>query len=161
MEELFLSTIKNNKGAIFRMCLAYTSSYEDAKDLFQEVLLNAWKAIGSFQNKSSVNTWLYRITINVCLRANQKINKRKSRFLNADGLALESLQISEPHQKSYPELYHCIKSLNEIERSIVMLFLEDMPYKEIAEITGLSANNIAVKMTRIKCKLFHCLIPIL
>ena len=143
------------------MCLAYTSSYEDAKDLFQEVLLNAWKAIGSFQNKSSVNTWLYRITINVCLRANQQINKRKSRFLNADGLALESLQISEPHQKSYPELYHCIKSLNEIERSIVMLFLEDMPYKEIAEITGLSANNIAVKMTRIKCKLFHCLIPIL
>ena len=143
------------------MCLAYTSSYEDAKDLFQEVLLNAWKAMGSFQNRSSINTWLYRITINVCLRAIQKINKRKSRFLNADEVALESLQISGPHQRSYPELYHCIKSLNEIERSIVMLFLEDMPYKEIAEITGLTANNIAVKMTRIKSKLFHCLTPIL
>ncbi|MCD6011669.1 MAG: sigma-70 family polymerase sigma factor [Flavipsychrobacter sp.] len=157
MKEQFLHIISQKKEALFRICRAYATSHEDAKDLLQDVLLNIWNALDGFQHRSSIDTWMYRIALNVCMRARQKNSKYKDRYLTTEGQKLESLQVADVPAKQYHALYHCIYQLGESDRSVVLLYLEDLPYKEIAEITGLNENNIAVKMTRIKTKLFNCL----
>jgi len=157
LETIFLAAINNNKNKIFRICGAYSGLPQEAEDLFQEVLLNIWISMKSFQKKSSIDTWIYRITLNVCLRSQQKETKRKQTILSTDKTKMETLQFKSPEKNRYEELYHCIRSLNETDRSLIILFLEDLAYKEIAEITGLTESNIAVKIYRIKSKLFNCL----
>jgi RNA polymerase sigma-70 factor (ECF subfamily) len=159
MEELFLEILARNKDKLYRICTLY-SDQEEAKDLFQEVLLNIWRSLPSFQNKSSINTWVFRITINVCLRFKYSVDRKKKMFVKLEGISLANIPEStfnHAHDSSFAELYNCIKRLEEIDKSIVLLYLEELPYKEIADITGLSENHIAVKIKRIKEKLFNCL----
>lgn len=159
MKDLFIDSLEQNKEAIFRVCKAYADSQEDAKDLFQEVLISIWRALPSFQSRSSISTWIYRVTINVCLRAKQKNDRRRKLFLSAEALKLENVSFPVESSGQYSELYSCIKKLNDTDRSVVLLYLEDMSYKEIAAITGLSENHVAVKIMRIRKKLFQCLKP--
>ncbi len=157
MEELFTGLLKNNKEQIFRMCTAYSACHDDAKDLFQEVIINIWRSLPSFRHRSAINTWVYRITINVCMRWKQKEDTRKKPLIQH--VRLEHISIAAPAVGNYTDLYACINKLNDTDKSVALLYLEDLSYKEIAAITGLSENNIAVKIMRIKAKLFTCLKP--
>lgn len=159
MKDIFIDGLEQNKEAIFRVCKAYAVTHEDAKDLFQEVLINIWQALPSFQNRSSISTWMYRITINVCLRAKQKDDKRKKMFRSAEGMKIEHIHFSSQEDDRYSALYSCIKKLNDTDKSLVLLYLEDLSYKEISAITGLSDNHVAVKIMRIKKTLYQCLKP--
>lgn len=159
MEELFSEMLAKNKDKLYRICALY-SDQEEAKDLFQEVLLNIWRALPSFQNKSSINTWVFRITINVCLRCKYSIDRKKKMFVKLEGISLANVSDSASNytqDSSYAELYSCIRRLEDIDKSIVLLYLEELSYKEIAATTGLSENHVAVKIKRIKEKLFNCL----
>lgn len=156
MEHLFLELIEENKNRINRICYVYAKNQEDQKDLVQDVLLNIWKALPNFKQHSNINTWLYRITLNVCLSSKYERHQK-------DKIELESIdfKLSGEDSKSaeYEQLYYCISQLPETEKSIIILFLEDLPYKEIAEIIGISENHVAVKIKRIKNKLLKCLNP--
>lgn len=159
MKPLFIKTLEENKEIIFRICSSYSSSQEDTKDLFQEVVFNIWKSLPSFRNKASIQTWVYRITLNVCLRAKVQDNQRK-KHIDFNSIKIENLEnaaISSADHKAYSELYSCIKKLNDVDRSLILLFLQELPYKEISEVTGLTENHIAVKIKRIKNKLLVCL----
>ena len=159
MEELFSEILAKNKDKLYRICTLY-SDQEEANDLFQEVLLNIWKSLPSFENKSSVNTWVFRIAVNVCLRFKYSIDRKKKMFVKLNGISLLNVSDSTSNYSqdpSYTELYNCIKSLEDLDKSIVLLYLEELPYKEIASVTGLSENHVAVKIKRIKEKLFNCL----
>lgn len=158
-QQLFIDILDKNKESIFRLCKAYTDSHEDAKDLFQEVLINVWKSLPSFQNRSAPGTWVYRIAVNVCLRAKEKDKRRKTIFGGDTAVKLEKVQISDAPKTQYQDLYTCIHRLNDTDKSLILLYLEDISYKEISAITGLTENNIAVKILRIKTKLFQCLKP--
>jgi len=156
MEQLFLDLIESNKNRINRICSVYAKNREDQKDLVQDVLLNIWKALPKFEHRASIDTWLYRITLNVCLRSKYEHNQKNS-------IQLESVKIvitdDKPKDAKYEQLYYCIGRLPETEKSIIILFLEDLPYKQIAEIIGINENHVAVKIKRIKNKLLKCLVP--
>lgn len=151
MEEQFLNLLEQSKNSIHRICNVYAKNEEDAKDLFQEVLLQIWKSLASFRGQSNINTWTYRIALNICM---QEQNKRER---NKRSLYMPTEHVTVLEAKKYEELYTCIRSLNEADRGIILLLLEDMSYKEIAAITGLTENHVAVKMKRIKLKLSNCL----
>lgn len=159
LEQQFEAMLVNNKERIFRICRIYAVSPIEPQDLFQEVIFEVWKSLPSFKGKSSINTWMYRIAINVCHRSKMKSDKRNPKTVRFESIQFlgGEVEINEEEQARYEALKSCIAKLKEVDRSIVILYLEELPYKEIASITGLTENHIAVKMKRIKQLLFGCI----
>ncbi len=155
----FEQLIEANKGKIYRICRIYAVNPIEPEDLFQEVVFQIWKSYGSFKGKSSASTWIYRIALNVCIRAKEKLTKKneKTLRLNAIQYASEETTVEAFDDRKYRALRSCISTLKEIDKSIVILSLEGLPYKEIAKVTGLSENHIAVKMKRIRKALLDCI----
>ncbi|WP_299711194.1 sigma-70 family RNA polymerase sigma factor [uncultured Tenacibaculum sp.] len=148
--DFYISSILPHAGIIIKICRAYTNSQEDFEDFYQEACLQIWKSRAAFQEKSKWSTWVYRITLNVCLTLDKK-NKRKP--INTEHFS----ELSENNKAFENEhlnlLYAAIKKLSKVDRAIILLHLEENPYKEIAAIIGTSANNIAVRINRIKKQL--------
>lgn len=160
-EQLFNRILEENKTNIYRICRIYAISPIEPQDLFQEVVIHIWKSYSTFKGKSNISTWIYKIALNVCNRSNMKF-----RSLNSQTMRLESIQfrLSEtiPDQIDeikFTALSECISFLDAIDGSIVILYLDELPYKEIAAITDLTENHVAVKMKRIKKILLDCITP--
>ncbi len=159
-EIIFLSALEENQDKLYRICSIYSYSHEDAKDLFQEVLVHIWKSMNSFKGNSSISTWMYRIALNICLRFKSKYTKNQKRFIRLDSMTIANLG-SEANNgidnEKLSALRKCVKSLNEGDKAIVALYLEGLAYRDISDILGLSENHIAVKIKRIKSKLLNCI----
>lgn len=141
-------------GIIIKICRAYTDNEDDFQDYYQEVCLQLWKSRENFKGDSRWSTWVYRISLNVSLsllRKDKKVNKNSIELPEVEDVSSRS---STPfNDESLKLLYQAIKKLPETDRAIILLYLEEKSYQEIAEIMGLSSNNIGVKITRIKKKL--------
>ena len=160
LENVFLTALEKDQQKLLRICSVYANDAEDTKDLFQEVLIHLWQSMSSFKAKSSIGTWMYRITLNVCLRFRSNNIKKQGRFIIKDAVFMTNIKAqTENHAENekLTSLRNCIKTLNEADKAIIALYLEELPYKEISNITGLSENNIAVKLKRIKSKLLNCI----
>ena len=144
----FAELVNRYKDVIFKVCYVYASR-EELEDYYQEVLIQLWRSLPNFRNESKMSTWIYRISLNTCIsyvRKNKKVNK----------VSLIDLDfIDNDIEKKYyiDELYLLINRLNKFEKAIILLWLEDRDYEEIASIVGISKNNVAVKLNRIKEKL--------
>jgi len=134
---------------IFRVCMGYVNDAEQAKDLTQETFISVWKNLSSFRNESKISTWIFRIATNNCLRAVEK-NKRVTKVELPYNLPAVQ---EETQEDKLVFLYKAIAGLEEMERIIISLVLEDLPQAEIASIVGLSDGNTRVKIHRIKEKL--------
>ena len=136
---------------VFRVCMGYINDYEQARDLTQETFIAIWLNLSSFKNQSKISTWIFRIATNNCLRAIEKVTRIPTIELpvNLPELPEETGQ----QQQQLTLLYNCIAELEETERIIISLVLEDLPQAEIAAIVGLSDVNTRVKIHRIKEKL--------
>ena len=135
---------------VFRLCMGYANDTDVAKDLAQETFIKVWKQLPKFRNESSIGTWIFRIASNTCLRQIQKDKKMlKSEF----PLEIKDEILDTNIEEDIQLLYQYISELQEVERIIISLELEDMNQKEIAEIVGLSEGNVRVKIHRIKEKL--------
>ncbi len=159
LEDTFLIGLEKNQQKLFRICSVFSADSDDAKDLYQEVLINIWQSMPSFQFKSSIGTWMFRITLNICLRFRSNRIKRQNRFINLDSIVMGNFMNDENSNQNNRLilLRNCVKNLKEGDKAIITLYLEELPYKDISEITGLSENYIAVKVKRIKNKLFNCI----
>ncbi|WP_045114206.1 RNA polymerase sigma factor [Microscilla marina] len=160
LETTFLEGVERNKQKILRICSVYARDDEDKKDLFQEILINIWKAMPSFKAKSSLDTWMYRITLNICLSTQTKLTKKKKHFVNMDSITLsryEEPPITKEESQRLIFLRSCIKMMNEADKGMITLYLEELAYKEIADVTGLTENHVAVRIMRIKKKLLNCI----
>lgn len=155
----FEEILERNKHKIYRICSVYAVPPLEAQDLFQEVVYQIWKSLDSFNNKSSIDTWVYKIAINVCLRSKMKLDKNHSKTVRFDSIHFTPIEkvVDTSNQEKFKYLKQCISILNETEKLIIVLYLDNLSYKEIAIITGLSENHIAVKMKRIRKKLFECI----
>jgi len=154
LEKEFLQIITENQGIIHKVCSVYCDLDEDRRDLFQEILAQLWKSYPSFRNESKFSTWMYRVALNTAITSFKK-DKRKP---DKSGISYESLQLAEEMYDTREEeqiriLNKAVSQLSGIEKSIILLFLEDKKYEEIAEITGITQNYVRVKMNRIKKKL--------
>lgn len=135
---------------VFRLCMGYVNDSDTAKDLAQETFIKVWKQLPKFRNESSIGTWIFRIASNTCLRQIEKESKMpKSEFPKE----IKEEILETTIEKDVKFLYQCISKLQEVERIIISLELEDIDQKEIAEIVGLSRGNVRVKIHRIKEKL--------
>ena len=160
LENTFLKGLEQNQQKLLRVCSVYARDVEDKKDVFQEVLINIWKSMPLFEEKSSISTWMFRITLNVCLRQHTKQTKNRERFQKLDSITIENISEEEPNheeQERLIKLRRCIKKLNDTDKAVTTLYLEELSYKEISDITGLTENNVAVKIKRIKMKLLTCI----
>lgn len=158
-EPTFIQILEDNKNKIYRICRIYAVSPVEPQDLFQEVVFQVWKSFSTFERKSSISTWIYKIALNVCYRSKMKLEKNNSKMVRLESIQFEPAESipDKSQEEKYQALHDCISSLNESDQSIVILYLEELPYKEIAAITGLTENHIAVKMKRIRKMLFDCI----
>jgi RNA polymerase sigma-70 factor (ECF subfamily) len=150
----FLKLISVNKGIIYKICNIYANSREDKDDLKQEIILQLWKSYPNFKGKSKFSTWMYRVAFNTAIT-----NIRKSKRHPI----IEAWSGSEPNfsekenidylQEDINSLYKAIAKLKDVEKAIIMLYLEEKSYKEIGEIIGISEKNVSVKLVRLKEKL--------
>ncbi len=151
-EQEFIQAIESHQGVIHKVCHLYMRAPADREDLFQEIVLNAWKGIQHFRGEAKFATWLYRVALNTAVTF-----YRKERRQPVTGPLTPILAVAEhPAGTATAELdalYEAIGELSGIDKALVMLYLEDYSYAEIGDIMGITANNTAVKMNRIKTKL--------
>ena len=156
----FGKIMEDNKQRILRICSVYANDSEDRKDLFQDVALNIWKSLPAFREEAKIDTWIYRICLNVCMQHSLKFKKITQSTIDIDGIAISddcNIYNNIENAERIKKLYSCIAQLNEADKLLVLLFLEDLPYKIMSDITGFTENHVAVKLNRVKKKLFNCL----
>jgi RNA polymerase sigma factor (sigma-70 family) len=153
--EEFVNRVHEHRAMLHKVCNLYCFSEHDRQDLFQEIIVQLWKSWPRFRGESKFGTWLYRIALNTAISG---LRKQKKRFTSVDPESLggaETPDIPYPAEKEeqLQQLYHAIGQLTEVEKALVMLYLEDKSYEEMEEIMGMNQNNLRVKMNRIKDKL--------
>jgi len=132
LEHLFLKVLEQNQQKLFRICSVYSKNSEDSKDLFQDVLINIWKSLPSFESKSTIETWVYRIMLNTCLRFRSNHIKKQERFVFMENMNNVNTQteVEDNEQKEkLIQLRNCISTLNKADKAIITLYLEKLPYR--------------------------------
>ncbi|MDR0894423.1 MAG: sigma-70 family RNA polymerase sigma factor [Prevotellaceae bacterium] len=151
LEADFIGMIQAHRRIIYKVCSCYVTDRSPLEDLYQESVLNLWKSYPKFRRESAPSTWIYRVALNTCisdLRKNDKFRRHVPLACSAE-TAFEQESIEE----ELKELYRCIRQLKTLERAIILLYLEEKSYQEIADITGLSRDCVATRLRRIKVKL--------
>ena len=145
----FLVLIKEHQGIIHKICRLYRESKEDREDLFQEILFQLWKSVSTFDNRSKFSTWMYRVALSTAIAVYRKNTLPISYRPELPERAEQQEDKGEQHEL----LLQAIKKLNDADKALILLYLEDMSYKEIAEITGITENNVGVRLKRIRDKI--------
>ncbi len=159
-QEPFLETISNHQRIIHKVCRMYAHDEEDRQDLFQEILLQLWRAFGSFKGESKISTWMYRVALNTAISGFRKSSRRPLTD-ELDSMAYQAAaDMPNPDAEEDRQLlYQAIGMLSDVERAIIMLYLEEYSYDEIADVIGITTNYVGVKINRIKAKLKDILSP--
>lgn len=157
MTEAFIQIIREHERLIYKVCSLYATGDEDKSDLYQEIILQVWRAYPQFRGQAKVSTWLYRIALNTAISLNRQ--KRVKQHYE------ESILLNFPDpmggdEEQYKLLYKAISQLPELERALVLLYLEDRSHAEIAEIMGISVSNVGTKLSRIKDKMKKIIQPL-
>lgn len=151
--DFYTSSILPFASIIIKMCRAYTNTQQDFEDYYQEVCLQIWRSRDNFREQSEWSTWVYRLSLNVCLTLLKKKKNHVQHFAS-DYLPAEVAEDSQVFaDESLNQLYDAIRQLSEVDRGVILLYLEEKSYQEIAEIIGTNANNIGVRIKRIKERL--------
>jgi RNA polymerase sigma-70 factor (ECF subfamily) len=150
-EQQFKELYQKYAPKVQRLCLGYTGNLMEAEDLLQDVFATVWQKLYTFRGESQVSTWIYRIAVNTCLYQIRSSKNKKSVDLEKAPVLLESEGDNKEQQLQI--LHKAISELKEIERLIITLLLEEVPYAEIAEITEITEVNLRVKIHRIKQQL--------
>lgn len=151
LEKSFIEMVQQNERIIYKVCTFYVSNEYPLVDLYQEVVYNLWSSYPKFRNESSQSTWIYRIALNTCISGLRKFLRKPKKV----SVSIFEDAIAAPEDKTgqIQEMYNFINQLSKIEKAIVLLWLEEKSYKEIAEITGITVSNVATKLKRAKEKL--------
>ncbi len=145
-EKEFLSQLKEHQNIIYKLVHLYANTEEDKKDLYQEIVLQAWKTYAAFRGEAKFSTWLYRLCLNTIFTIQRKTN----RIEYTDTIKYEEQYSSTPTSDEAERLYKAIRTLPETERAVISLHLDGYDNKEVSELIGITANLVAVKLHRIK-----------
>ncbi len=149
----FVRVIQENEGIIYKIARTYTKTSDDRNDLYQEIVYQLWRSFDSFKGNSKISTWIYRVALNTSI-SQWRREKKKGHKVELDHLFLKQTEGYDPEFEERLELvYEQINQLNEIEKGLMLLFLEGKKYNEIAEVTGFTASNVGTRISRIKAKM--------
>lgn len=148
----FDKLVREHHGLIWKVCKTFFRNEEDQKDLFQDILYKLWKGKDSFQQQSKVSTWIYRIGLNEAI---DKTRMKKKGLVSLSEANALDLATAKTRQTEYDieALYLAIDQLKPLEKALILLYLEQETYRDIAEVIGISEKNVSVKLVRIKEKL--------
>ena len=151
-KDKFISVIKDNKNLIFKICYSYCSNSEDRKDLQQEILIQLWNSFTKFDGRVKISTWIYRIALNTAISfyRNDCKHKEKTVRIDASIISLSIFESDSEQDEKVALLYKFIERLNEMDKALILLYIDDNKYNDIAEILGISVTNVATKISRVK-----------
>ena len=154
LQDAFIRLVNDNRGILYKICRMYGATEPDRQDLFQEIVIQLWRAYPGFRGDSKFSTWLYRIALNTAISDLRK-QQRHIRTMDPDSLPaqLQDIQYNTEKEDQLQSLYAAINRLTEVEKALTMLYLEDKSYIEMEDILGIPQNNLRVRMNRIKEKL--------
>jgi RNA polymerase sigma-70 factor (ECF subfamily) len=148
LEQDFAQIVREHKGTIYTVCYMFSKDEEEVADLFQDILINLWNGFQKFRGDCSLNTWVYRVSLNTCISSDRK-KRRKGETVPLD-MNINLFDDTGEDIKQIRMLQERISRLGPFDRAIVLLWLENMSYDEIGAIVGISAKNVSVRLFRIK-----------
>lgn len=160
LEHNFVTNLEQNQNIVHKVCRIYTNDPDSHNDLFQEITIQLWKAYPKFRGDAKFSTWMYRVALNTAITLYRK-SKRSLNTTDIESIdfKIKAEEYDDEVEQQLKLMYVAVKQLNDIEKALVFLYLEDKSYKEIAETMGISEVNARVKMNRVKTKLKKILNP--
>ena len=149
-EKEFEKIVKEHKNTIYTVCFMFSKDADEVNDLFQETLINLWLGFSNFKGESSIRTWIWRISLNTCISSERKKSKLHTVPLSMD---INLYEDTDEDSRQIQMLYNRINRLKPFDRAIVLLWLDNLSYDEIAAIVGISVKNVSVRLVRIKDEL--------
>ena len=146
-EQEFEQLVRTYKATIYAVCYLFSKDQDEVADLFQECLINLWKSWAGYEGRSDVKTWIYRVSLNVCVSLDRKRKRHSTVPLTMD---INPYEEDNQNSRQMELLRQRINQLPPIDRAIVLLWLENMSYEEIGDIVGITAKNVSVRLVRIK-----------
>lgn len=154
LKNQFAGIISQNQGILHKISSLYCNDPEEKKDLFQEILYQLWRSYPTFRNESKISTWIYRVALNTAITYLRKKKARPEQNTFTENIHdLQDVDEQAVLDRKFRLLYKSIEKLEKIEKAIIMLYLEESSYEEIADIMGITSNHVGVKLNRIKFKL--------
>ena len=147
-EKEFANIVRQHKSTIYTVCYMFSKDEDEVADMFQDVLVNLWRGFEKFRGESSLNTWIYRVSLNTCISADRK-RKRIGRHAELD-MEANLYEDNDQDTRQIRQLYDRISRLGVIDRAIVLLWLDNLSYEEIGQIIGISTKKVSVKLVRIR-----------
>ena len=153
-QQLFQEIIEQHKGILFKVARTYCTDEEDRQDLIQEMMIQIWQSVHKYNDQYKITTWLYRISLNVAISYYRKNSTRTKKFTDLNEQMMETpVEDKSENERQLNLLEQFISELKEIDKALMILYLEDKNHTEIAEILGMSVSNVGTKIKRIKDKL--------
>ena len=148
LEQEFTRIAREYKDTIYMVCYMFSQNTAEVDDLYQEIMINMWRSLPSFEGRSSLKTWIWRLSLNTCISYDRK-RSSKGKALPLD-MQINLYEDTDHDSKQIKMLHERINRLGVFDRAIIMLWLENMPYEEIGAIVGISAKNVGVRLVRIR-----------
>ncbi len=146
-ETRFAKIVKTHKNLIYTVCYMFSNNQDEVNELFQETLIHLWKGFDSFEGRSDIKTWIYRVGLNTCISADRKKHRQRPVPLTMD---VNRFEDTDEETRQISLLHKRIGLLKPFDRAIVLLWLENMSYEDIGSIVGITAKNVSVRLFRIK-----------
>jgi RNA polymerase sigma-70 factor (ECF subfamily) len=154
LEKEFVGKLETNQNIVHKICRIYANGEAAHKDLFQEITIQLWKAYPKFRGDSKFSTWMYRVALNTAITLYRKQKRRvKTQDWDQYSFKIKAEEYDDTTEQNLKLMYQAIKELNDIDKALVFLYLEDKNYTEISDALGISEVNARVKMNRVKKKL--------
>ncbi len=154
-KSLFMNWLDDHAGSVMKVARAYTLTSEECQDLAQEILLQAWRSLPNFERKATAATWFYRVALHTAMNWQRKDKPRRSRqqpLLEVQAVVTEGFDSADQaqHRDTVEQLYKAIHQLPKADAALVLLYLDELSYREMAEVLGISESNVGVKLNRAK-----------
>ena len=160
LEHEFVTNLEKHQNIVHKICRMYTNDQESHNDLFQEITIQLWKAYPNFRGDSKFSTWMYRVALNTAITLYRKTKKEiRTQDYDEVSFRIRAEDYNDEEEQQLKLMYKAIKELNDIDKALVFLYLEDQSYKEISETLGISEVNARVKMNRVRKALRNILSP--
>lgn len=160
LENNFVELLEKHQNIVHKVCRLYTNNQDAHNDLFQEITIQLWKAYPKFRGEAKFSTWMYRVGLNTAITLYRKSKRTiKTEEFERVSYRIKSVEYDDTEEQQLKLLYQAVHQLNDIEKALVLLYLEDKNYREISETLGISEVNARVKMNRVKKKLRTILNP--